>query len=56
MEDKELVTKKELMDLIKIKSVNTIKSYIKEGMPVATKKPLRFNYNDVIDWMNREEK
>lgn len=52
--EKELLTTKELCDLLKV-SRATVSLWVKEGMPYFTKNPYRYIFNDVVEWINKEK-
>lgn len=47
---KELFTKEEMASLFKV-DPQTIWNYKSEGMPVVTEKPVRFDYDECLEWL-----
>lgn len=49
-----LLTTKELSNKLKV-TRQAISLWVKQGMPYETRRPLRFNWEDVKDWLNNRE-
>ena len=54
-EQEELFTEKELAEKFKVTFI-TIRAYRKEGMPVATKAPVRYYYSECLEWLKGRER
>ena len=48
----DLLTAKELKEVLKIKNIQTIYDWRQKGLPCKISKPLRFDLEDVIEWLN----
>ena len=55
MIQEELLTERELADNFKV-TVGSIKNYKAEGMPVATKAPIRYYYSECLEWLKGRER
>ena len=50
--EKELLTVQELADRLRV-NINKVYSWRKDGMPAVVPAPLRFDYNEVTEWLKK---